>query len=91
MKASDLHDLLVLVGASIVDELDVLVGQLLGLVFQLLLVVLGDLAGLLHGLELIHGVAADVTDGDLGLLALFLDLLGQLLAAPRWVRERPGG
>ena len=81
MKASDLHDLLVLVGASIVDELDVLVGQLLGLVFQLLLVVLGDLAGLLHGLELIHGVTADVAHGGLGFLALLLDVLGQLLAA----------
>ena len=53
----------------------------MGLFFQLLLVVLGQLTGLLHGLELIHGVAADVTDGDLGLLALLLDLLGQLLAA----------
>ena len=48
--------------------------------------------GLLHGLELIHGVAADVTDGDLGLLALLLDLLGPAArGAPRWVRERPGG
>ena len=62
------------------------------LFFQLLLVVLGQLTGLLHGLELIHGIAADVTDGDLGLLALLLDLLGQLLAAllGGW-RERPGG
>ncbi len=35
----------------------------------LLLVVLGQLAGLLHGLGLIHSVAADVAHGDLGLLA----------------------
>ena len=53
----------------------------MGLFFQLLLVILGQLTGLLHGLELIHGIAADVTDGDLGLLALLLDFLGQLLAA----------
>ena len=44
MERSDLHDLLVLVGAGVVDHLDILVRQLLGLLLQLLLIVLGDLA-----------------------------------------------
>ena len=42
---------------------------------------LGQLTGLLHGLGLIHGVTADVADGDLCLLAHLGDFLGQLLAA----------
>lgn len=41
MERSDLHDFLVLVGAGVVDQLDIFVGQLLGLFLQLLLVVLG--------------------------------------------------
>ena len=75
MERSDLHDFLVLVSAGVVDQLDIFVGQLLGLFLQLLLVVLGKLAGLLHCLELVHGVAADVAHGSLGVLALLLTSL----------------
>ena len=46
-----------------------------------LLAVLGQLTGLLHGLGLVHGVAADVAHSHLGLLAQLGDFLGQLLAA----------
>ncbi len=52
-----------------VNFLDVLVGQLLQLVFALVQLVLGDFALLLRSLELIQRVAADVAQRNLGLLA----------------------
>ena len=57
------------------------VGELLEILLGDLEIVLGDLGLFLLGLELLHGVAADVAHGDLGFLGVLLDLLGELLAA----------
>ena len=64
-----------------VNFLDVLVGQLLQLVFALVQLILGDLALLLRGLELVHRVAADVAQGNLRFLAGLGRALDELLAA----------
>ena len=77
---SDLHQFLFLLGAHLVDLLDVLVGEVLDILFGLLLVVLGDLAVLLRLLYLLYGIAADGADGNLGFFTLLLDGLGQFLA-----------
>ena len=63
--ASNLHQFLFLLGAHLVDLLDVLVGEVLDVLFGLLLVVLGQLALLLGLLDVVDRVAADVADGDL--------------------------
>ena len=58
-----------------------LVGQVLDVLFGLLLVVLGQFALLLGLLDVVDRVAADVADGDLGVFGVFADLLGEVLAA----------
>ena len=78
---SDLHQFLFLLGAHLVDLLDVLVGEILNVLFGLLLVVLGQFALLLGLLDVVDCVAADVADGDLGILGVFADLLREILAA----------
>ena len=78
---SDGHDLLLLLFHCSINVLDILVGQLLDILFHGLLAVLGQLAGLLHCLGLVHCLAADVAHGDLCILTQLGDLLGQLLAA----------
>ena len=76
-----LHELLFLGAADLVDLLDVFVGQFLQVLFGLYLVVLGDLRVLLELLDIVHGVAADIADGHLGVLAVLAHLLGQFLTA----------
>src|SRR5699024_10861457 len=76
-----LEQLFFLLLGDLVDLLYPVVRELLEVLFGYLEVVLGDLRGLLLGLELVHRVAPDVADGDLGVLGVFLDLLCQLLAA----------
>lgn len=76
---SDLHQFLFLLGAHLVDLLDVLVGEILNVLFGLLLVVLGQFALLLGLLDVVDCVAADVADGDLGILGVFADLLRETL------------
>ena len=78
---SDCHQFLFLLGGQIVQNLALLVGQILQILLQLLQIVLGDLALLLGLLEGIHSLTADVTDGNLAVLAILMDLLGQLLTA----------
>ena len=63
------------------DLLDEVVGQLLDVLLGDLVIVLGDLGGLLLLLHLLHRVAADVADGDLRGLAVLLGLLDQIAAA----------
>ena len=58
-----------------------LVGEILDVLFGLLLVVLGQFALLLGLLDVVDCVAADVADGDLGILGVFADLLREILAA----------
>ena len=78
---SDLHQFLFLLGAHLVDLLDVLVGEILNVLFGLLLVVLGQFALLLGLLDVVDCVAADVADGDLAGLGILMDLLDELLTA----------
>ena len=78
---SDLHQFLFLLGAHLVDLLDVLVGEVLDILFGLLLVVLGQFPLLLGLFDVVNRVAADVADGDLGVLGIFADLLREILAA----------
>mgnify|MGYP003295068779 CR=1 FL=1 len=58
-----------------------IVGELLEVFLGDLIVILGDLGVLLHLLELLDRVAADVADGDLAALGILVDLLDELLAA----------
>ena len=74
---SDLHDFLFFLGERVVDQLDVLVGQLLHLVGALAVLVLGNLVVLLELLERLHAVAADVTHGDAPLLGVFVGDLAE--------------
>src|SRR5690606_3148785 len=64
------HQFLFLRLDHLVDILDALVGELLDLVGGAAVVVLGDLLLLEQVLDLLQGVAADVADRDLGVLAL---------------------
>src|SRR5688572_14197163 len=75
---SDLHDLFFFGGERLVDLLHMLVGQLLHLVVQLAVLVLGDLAVLFLLLQRFHAVPPDVADGDARLLGVFVRDLGQL-------------
>src|SRR3546814_525665 len=75
------HQFLFLGLDHLVDVLDALVGELLDFVAAAALVVLRDLLLLEQVLDLADGVAADVADRDLGVLALVVDQLGELLAA----------
>src|SRR3546814_8521824 len=75
------HQFLFLGLDHLVDVLDALVGELLDFVAAAALVVLRNLLLLERVLDLAHGVAADVADRDLGVLALVVDQLGEPLAA----------
>ena len=72
---SDGHDLLLLFFHGSINVLDILIGQLLDILFHGLLAVLGQLAGLLHGLSLIHSIAAHVAHSNLGVFAQLGDFL----------------
>src|SRR5690606_24919932 len=74
------HDFLLFRCSRRVDLADETVGQLLHLVSEALVLVLGDVLLLLVFLERFHPVAADVADGDLGLLGILVRQLDQLLA-----------
>src|SRR5690606_13361588 len=65
---------------ALVDLVRELVGELLHLGLAASQLVLAQLAFLLHELELIVGVAADVPDRDLGLLGHLVDGLHQVAA-----------
>src|SRR5690606_22638714 len=80
-RSSDRHDLLFLVGQQPVDIGDELVGELLHRVLGAALVVLGYFLVLDESLELVVGVAPQVADRHLRLLALGAHHLGQLAAA----------
>src|SRR5512143_2375270 len=71
------------------DRLDVFVGQILHLFLRLLAVVLGHVLVLLRLLQVLDGVAADVAQGDLRLLAEFLRQLDEV--APTLLVERRDG
>src|SRR5919109_2883607 len=77
----NLHDFFFFGGQRLVDLLHVLVGQLLHLVVQNAMLVLGDLAVLLLLLQRFHAVAPDVAHGHTRLLGIFVRDLGQLRAA----------
>ena len=57
------------------------VGHLLQVLLSQLQLVLGDLGGLLHLLERLQRIPADVADGHLAALVVLADLLDQFLAA----------
>ena len=78
---SDRHQFLVLLAAHLVDLFDVFVGEVLNVLFRLLLVVFGQLTLLLRLLDKVDRVAADIADGNLGVFAVFFDLFGQLFSA----------
>ena len=67
--------------SRLVDLLDILVGQLLHILFCICQLVLGDLRLLLCCLPLINGIAANVADGNLGCFAFLGYLLDELLTA----------
>ena len=73
------HEFLFLDAASIIDLLDILVGNILKILFSLLLIVFGDLGILLQLLDIVHSITADVADGNLAVFAVLLDLLDQFL------------
>src|SRR5579885_2933840 len=77
---SDLQDLLLLLGQRLVDLLDVLVRQPLHLLIVATMLVLGDLAVLLHLLQRFHAVPPHVANGDPALLRVFVRELRELLA-----------
>src|SRR5215475_11909996 len=79
-EASDLHHLFLFLGDDLVHLGHATVGLLLDPLGGALVLVLGDLLVLLQALELLVGVTPLVADGDLVLLTLGLDLLGDLLA-----------
>src|SRR5690242_2502757 len=79
-ESSDLHHLFLLLGDDPVHLGDAGVGLLLDPLARALVLVLGDLLVLQQALQLLVGVPALVTDGDLVLLALGLHLLRDLLA-----------
>src|SRR5688572_32611365 len=95
--ASYRHQLPLFVGDELVDVRDRLVGHLLHLVLRALLLVLAHFALLDERLEVGDRVAADVTDRDLGVLALVLHDLGHLAAAflgerrHGYANDLPGG
>ena len=77
----DLHQFLFFCGYHGIDILDALVGHLLDLIERILKIVFGDLGSLFLFLELIIGIAADVSDSDLGFFTHLLDDLGQFFSA----------
>ena len=76
---SDLHDLFLFLIGDSVDFLDELIGRLLDLLLTLFEIVLGQLAVLLHLLELFDGITADVADLNLAVLGDMSDILCDLL------------
>src|SRR5690606_8887497 len=80
-RPSDRHQLLLLGPDHLVDGLDRRVGDLLHLFLAAAHVVLGDFLLLQQLAELVVGIAADVADRDLGVLALGVHDLGELLSA----------
>src|SRR5919107_4282242 len=78
---SDLEQLGLLVLDRLVDAVHVLGGQVVELLLRAVHVVLAGLAVLGDPVELLLGAAADVADGDLGVLALGASLLDQVAAA----------
>src|SRR5688572_30724759 len=78
---SNRHKFLLFGLDHLIDVLDGGVGDLLDLDLGAADVVFGDLLFLQQFLDLVVGIAADVADGDLGVLALGVDELGQFLAA----------
>ena len=76
---SDGHDFLRLCLDRLVDLLDLLVCLFLKIILQIRQLILRDL--ILQLLESLVGVPADVSDGNLRRLALFLDLLGKLFSS----------
>src|SRR5215813_5037121 len=77
---SDLHDLFFFGGERVVDLLHVAVGQLLHLVVQFAVLVLGNLAVLFLLLQELHAVTSDVANGNPCLLGIFVRDLAQLRA-----------
>src|SRR5574337_1050260 len=75
------HQLLFLGLDHRIDVLDGPVGELLDFIVEAAIVVLGDQLFLEQVLHLLQGVAAHVANGDLRVLALMADELGQFLAA----------
>src|SRR6478672_6159514 len=80
MRRSDRHQLLFLGAYHLVDVLDGLVGEFLDVRFAACRLVLGDLLVFQQLLDVVVGIAADIADGDLGVLPLAMDVLGQFLA-----------
>ena len=72
----------------VVDLLDVIVGRLLHFGAVLLVLVLADGVVLFELLQMLHGVAADIADGDALLFSVFAGDLGEFGAAfYRWIEE----
>ena len=76
----DGHDVLLLDDVHVVDLLDEGVVDFLDVGLLVLLDILAE-AVFLELLNFLYCVAPDVTDGDLGLLARFLGLLGEVASA----------
>ena len=79
MRASDFHDLFLFPVGDVVDLLDELISGFLDFLLAFLEIILGELAALLHSLELLDGVAADVANLNLAVLGDMSDILGDLL------------
>ena len=77
----DCHQLGFFFGCQVIDILASLICQVLQLLLHGFLVVLGELAVLLHLFEIFHGVPANITDGHLALLAVLADLFTQFFTA----------
>src|SRR4051812_18362891 len=74
----DLHDLLLFGFQGLVDPLYGLIGKVLHLGFELFMLVLGDVAVLFGLLQVFHGLASYIADGDLLLFGIFAGKLGEV-------------
>src|SRR5262245_61418656 len=75
----NLHNLLLLLGQRVIDQLDMAVCYLLHLVGPMTVLVLGDLVILLLFFEYFHAAASDIPARHARLLGVFVCDLGQLL------------
>lgn len=78
---SELHNLFFLLGRHLVNFFAELVGEVLHPFFGAFQIIFCNFGFLFEVLQLIHGIAADGTDGHLGLLPVFGHVFHQVLAA----------
>src|SRR5205814_733627 len=79
-RASDLHDLVLLILERVVNVVDMGVRHLLQFLAQPAVIILADLMVLFALFQELHAVPADVTYGNPALLGIFMRKLDQFLA-----------